>query len=409
MVVPQIGEAFGQERVVQRSCEALTQAGHEVFLVADRQVGEFPPHAAHLLIPGLSSFHMLSARAAVRSALTRFGAFLQSAQPHAVHFHDVFDPRFFHAAGKKYPTFLTAHTVAATCPSSARLTENFKPCTYSSGWGCLRHHRSQGCLSFKSDLHRAHAIAVFIQRRWALRRYVHRVFAISEYVKNTLLADGWPAEKVQMLLNPVDIAPVQPLPHAPAGLLVYAARLTPLKGLEDLLCALPHVREREWTLWVCGEGSERASLEKLTQNLHLDSRVHFLGRTEPVQTARIFASARAVIAPNRGPEAFGLSVAEACAQGVPVIASNVPAMNELIVAGETGYLFQAGSSGSLAAQIDLLFEQKEKARAMAAEAQRRVVEKYSIPNHLTASLQAYGVGDVRGEARLEASQNVVAF
>jgi glycosyltransferase involved in cell wall biosynthesis len=316
-------------------------------------------------------------------------AFLQKVNPDIVHFHDVFDPRFVYVATREYPCVLTAHTVAPTCPSSARLTHRGQSCHYKSGWGCLIHNKTQGCLSFfKSDLHRAHAVAVFLQKKRALKR-IQRVFAISQYVEDRLLENGWPEEKVIRVNNPVDLRVAQPLPSAPPGLLVYAARLTPLKGLEDLLQALHGLQETPWTLWVCGEGHDETKLKKLTVDLRLEDRVSFLGRLPAEKMPNVLASAAAVIAPNRGPEAFGLTVAEACAQGAPVITSEVAAINEWIQEGKTGYLFPPCDVAALREKIRQVLKHPAVARALAKRAQDFIQREYSVEQHLKQTLDAY--------------------
>lgn len=390
MITPQVGAAFGQERVLQKSCEGLIERGHEIFIIADKKTGDLPPHSKLLLLPGVSSFNFFTPHETVKKTLLLLGDFLVETQAEIAHFHDCFDPRIVRSISKDRPVFLTAHTVAPTCPSSARLTKDFKPCTYQSGWKCLWHQRTLGCLDFlKSDLHRAHAIGEFIQKYKALRRHVRTIFSISDYVTHVLLREGWDPLQVQYLPNPVDEPHAEPLPDAPKNLLVFAGRLTPLKGLEDLLRALPLIASTDWTLWVCGDGPERGRLEDLVVELSLSERVRFWGRTSPQETARIVASASAVIAPNRGPEAFGLTVAEACAQGIPVIVSKVPALNELVSENKSGFLFEAGNSQDLAVQIDRVLKNPNEAKAFAAKARNDMGDRFSLGRHVELSLKHY--------------------
>src|SRR4051812_25605550 len=106
MVAPQVGDAFGQERALSRSCELLTNAGHTISLVADRIVGNPPAHACLLLVPGLSSMHTLSSPTAVQSSVANVLSFLQDNQTDVVHLQDCFDFRFIRSIGKSYATLL---------------------------------------------------------------------------------------------------------------------------------------------------------------------------------------------------------------------------------------------------------------------------------------------------------------
>lgn len=390
MVAPQIGDAFGQERVLSRSCDLLSGAGHEVFLVAQFETGKLPAHREKLLLPGLFSYQSLTSVAKIRETKIQLSAFLRRVNADVVHLHDTPDFRFIRLISKSYATLLTAHTISPTCPSSARLTPDSSPCLKTSGWACLLHNRSYGCLDFlKTDLHRAHAIHNYLLRRRALRQGLRGILAISNYVEKTLVADGWDQALIRRIPNPVVVPPGPALANAPSPLLLFAGRLAPLKGLETLLRALPALLGRPWTLGVCGDGAERERLERLSRELGLSQRVVFHGQTTPERTAEMMRAAIAVIAPNIGPETFGLSVAEACALGVPVVASNMPAVNELIEDGLTGLLFPPGDARALSACLQSVLDAPEAARERAKAAQHFVNTHFSPQAHLAASLKVY--------------------
>jgi glycosyltransferase involved in cell wall biosynthesis len=409
MVAPQVGDAFGQERVISRSCELLTTAGHEVHLVAERADGTLPPHRRLLLVPGLSSFHTLSPPSLVQRAGSEITRFLEGARADIVHLHDCFDFRFLHSIGKRYATLLTAHTVAPTCPSSVRLTSNFSPCTRTSGWACIPQSRTYGCLGFlKSDLHRAHAVHSFLLRRRALRRRLQSIIAISDYVERTLLSDGWEASRIRRIPNPVELVENAFEAVSSPPLFVFAARVTPLKGLETLLRGLFLIAHREWRLQVCGEGPERGKMERLAADLQLGSRVQFSGRLSPADTRQAMARATAVVAPNQGPETFGLSVAEACALGVPVIAARLPALDELIAHEKTGLTFDAGDATSRAACLTRALEAPEQMREWARVAQEDVRARFSPEAHLLATVKVYAEAMERHAIATSTRHNEIA-
>lgn len=391
MVTPQIGDAFGQERALGLTCRLLKDAGHEVFLVADRKAGALPPNDGALLVPGLSSQHTLTSPSVIRQSNQAVLHFVASKKTQIVHLHDCFDFRLLHSLGKSYATLLTAHTISATCPSGARLTSNSTPCSHTSGWGCIPHHYSQKCLDFlKTDLHRAHAIHSYLLRRRALRAHLRFVLAPSEYVESTFIADGWAPDQIRRVPNPL-VWPESPrkIEGAPSPLFVFAGRITPLKGLETLLQALAALKDRQWRLWVCGEGSESETMKALTAELGLSRRVRFWGRTDPDLTQRILATASAVIAPNRGPETFGLTVAEACAMGTPVVTARIPALDEWIHQGVTGQVFPPGDAFELAQRLEFVLDHPEIVNAWAVTAQRWARSLFSQDAHLESTLAAY--------------------
>ncbi len=387
MAAPQLGDAFGQERVIRYSCELLKAAGHNIWLVGDRQVGALPLVDGSLTVEGISSFHFLSNPLAVSRAHAKVARFVERISPDIVHWHDLFDARLVRALSPIASAVLTAHTVAPSCPSSARLVQQGGVCHKRSGLGCVAHSKEIGCLSFlKSDLHRAHAVEGYRIKRRAMQHAVHRVFPISRYVESTLVADGWPQALMHFVPNPLPSAQAKSLSDAPENLIVFAARLTPLKGLADLLEALQHLAETSWTLWVCGDGELRQSMERLAQTYGFGSRVRFLGRTSPDETLSIMASAAVVVAPNRGPEAFGLSVAEALSMGTPVVGYDVPALNELIPANRMAPL---GKIELLAKKIKEVLKDPHIARQEAKGVQIRLRDEYSSEAHLAALLSGY--------------------
>jgi glycosyltransferase involved in cell wall biosynthesis len=384
MVAPQIGSAFGQEKVVARSTELLEKTGCEVFTVADRSFGE----AADLELPGLSSFHALSPKAQVRLALNKLNAFLGLTKPDVIHVHDAFDPVFVSLLARRAPLVFTPHTVSFSCPSSTRLKADGKVCEKRSGWSCIAFHQSFGCLDgYRSTLHRVHLVHGYLTRVKALKVHAKRVIAISDYVSELLLHEGWSG--VEKVPNPVWVEPWVPMPPSNQTEFVYAARITPMKGLADLLTSLSMLKNQRWALKVCGDGSERQKMEQLAQALGLGDRVEFLGRLEPNAATQLISSAAALVAPNRGPETFGLSVAEACFMGVPVIASKVRGLDEIIRDETEGYLFENGDLEGLKNCLENILIGGGEAYKRALKAKESVQTRFSNEQHSRKLLAVY--------------------
>jgi glycosyltransferase involved in cell wall biosynthesis len=353
MVSPTIGDAFGQERVVRASARLLQERGAEVFFLGDRQTGELPPGTAAELIPGLSSLHTLSPWREVRQRHQQALQFLQTVRPDVVHLVDQFDFRLERALCRHYPVVLTAHSVSPTCPASTRLIRGDSVCGERSGWRCAWNHHRYGCLSYlKNDGRRLHAIHNYLLKRRALSG-ARFAIAISRYLQDLLVRDGWPADRVALIYNPVPPRPVTaPRPDAPEGLIVCAARLVGMKGIDRLLRAVAGLKAKRWALWICGDGGARASLEQLARESGIGDRVRFLGRLGYAEMGAVMAAARCVAQPNLGPEGFGLSVAEASSMGVPVVSFRVPALDEIVADGETGILVPPHDVAALTLALD---------------------------------------------------------
>jgi len=122
--------------------------------------------------------------------------------------------------------------------------------------------------------------------------------------------------------------------------------------------------------------------------LGLSNKVSFKGKV----SAEVFHSslllARAFIQPNRGPEGFGLSAAEAQALGVPVVAYDVPALNDLIQNNRTGFLVPLEPERGLAEAIEKFLDDPELAQKMGQEG-KTIRERFSRTAHLKQLLSAY--------------------
>lgn len=385
MVTESLGDAFGQERVVRDSTRLLLGAGHDVFfLTSEIKVGADSGGGA-ALIRGLFQLHTLSSPSKVHALHEQAMGAVRSFQPDIVHLIDTPDYRLVDALVDKHVTVFTAHTVSATCPAGTRflpLAEN-PVCERAEGWPCLVENKRGGCLAgFKSDIHRAQVIQNFKARQKALRRTAGAL-AISRYTERLLLRSGWSADSVDFVPNPVT-SPGTPRPPSPENYVLLAARLVPMKGIETALEAVKRSARDDWKLWICGDGPERARLEALATD-----RVRFLGRTDFATTARLFAESRAVLQTNVGPEGFGLSVAEGGLLEKTVIASRVPALDEIIDDRVTGILVPPRDAAALAREIDLVLEDPGLAESMGKRAREKIIREYGPERHLAATLEAY--------------------
>jgi glycosyltransferase involved in cell wall biosynthesis len=129
----------------------------------------------------------------------------------------------------------------------------------------------------------------------------------------------------------------------------FTGRLEVIKGVDILFQALVQLQGEfpELRVVVVGDGAERASLQAFVASQGLGERVHFAGRLAREEVLGAIKGFDLAAVPSRE-EGFGLSALEAMALGVPVIASRVHALEEVVLDGKTGLLFAAGSPAALA-------------------------------------------------------------
>lgn len=183
-----------------------------------------------------------------------------------------------------------------------------------------------------------------------LGRRAARIVAVSEGLERRLV-ERWGADpaKTQRIYNPVSIdleraaASATDLASRPP-IVLGVGRLSPEKGLGDLIEAFARILRPEARLLIAGEGPERARLEGRVAELGIGERVTFLGHVgDPTPYYR---QARLVVVPSRT-EAFGLVVVEALAHGLPVVATACEGPMEILQNGQLGLIVPRGDTQAM--------------------------------------------------------------
>ncbi len=173
-------------------------------------------------------------------------------------------------------------------------------------------------------------------------------------------------------------------PELPAGRILFVGALEPKKGVEVLLRALSQLApEKAWQARIVGGGTLRVRLEQLSSSLGLGSRVTFLGPQPAEAVADELEQADVLVAPSvPGPggraEGIPTVLMEAMSHGVPVIASRLTGIPELVRNGETGLLFEPGRDDQLADAITRLRADPCLARSLGAKGLELVQREFEI-------------------------------
>lgn len=173
------------------------------------------------------------------------------------------------------------------------------------------------------------------------------------------------------------------LPEVPENKVVIGTvgRLTAIKGQDVLLRALTELRQagQEAFLVLLGEGERRNELEDLAGRLKISGNICFLGWRPDV--AAVMASFDIFCIPSLN-EGMGKVVVEAMAMGLPVIASDIGGIKDLVHNGENGLLVPPGDAHALAEGLALLCRDPEKRRRLGA-AGKKLAPSYNVPAMVT--------------------------
>ena len=240
-------------------------------------------------------------------------------------------------------------------------------------------------------------------------RCATRVVANSEAAREILQKEGLAAASIAVIPNGIDASgyPDRQAGPTPARRqVITVANLRPEKSHETLIgaAALLAAEFPDVTYQIVGGGPRRTELEALVGAQGLGGRVHFLGHREDVPA--LLGAADVFVLPSRS-EAFPNGAIEAMAAGLPVVASRVGGLLDLIDHGRTGLLVEPSNPEALAAALRQLFTDPSAALQLGERARAHVRQRYAFDRMVDSFEQLYLSGlaarPVRGAARAEAA------
>lgn len=234
---------------------------------------------------------------------------------------------------------------------------------------------------------------------WAglLPRLFDRFLTVSAYSARELAA---PAARNRVVYGGADPARFWPEPGAPRRGVLFVGRLTPHKGVDRLIEALPEDAE----LRVVGSTGHdpdppERDYPQLLRSLAARRRVEFLGAVPDADLPALYRGAQVLVLPSVHvtcygreipvSELLGLSCIEAMASGTPVVASSLGGLPEVVDHGVTGFLVEPGNSSELRERLAQILGDRRLAERLGQNARERFLEKFTWEACAERCLSAY--------------------
>ena len=232
-----------------------------------------------------------------------------------------------------------------------------------------------------------------IETEGDLARNCHRIIAPTEKEKEELILHyGASPERIGVVPCGVNLELFQPIDKDMAKrqlgfvddkLILFVGRIEPLKGIDQLLKAMPYLQNGQEPRLIIIGGDEQSQyeierLQKLSRSLHIQGSVTFLGLIKYEQLPYFYSAADACVVPSYY-ESFGLVALESLACGTPVVATDVGDLKSIIRQGETGYVVMDNAPHRLADKIALLLS-RPSPDTKSTLSMRASVSRFSWPN-----------------------------
>jgi len=215
-----------------------------------------------------------------------------------------------------------------------------------------------------------------IAKKWTAK-LANRIVASSEAIKKYLIErEGVPAEKIEVIYNGVEVEKFLNLSRnyrVSRPVVGSVGRLSRQKGFNYLIKAAAEIPDIQVS--IAGVGEKKASLIRQIIALGLEKQIHLAGLQK--DTAAFMNGLDIFVLPSRW-EGFGIVILEAGLSGLPVIASRVDGILEIIEDGKDGILFDPGDVADLVAKVKKLLADPAERERLGKNLQQKVRDKFDI-------------------------------
>lgn len=363
----------GEDKVFEQECLMLKNYGHEIkVLLVDNDT--------------ISSVTQ-KILAAFRVTWSNWGLELVEQElkyfkPDIVHVHNFFpllSPSIFSVFNRlNIPCVMTLHNYRIICPTATLVVNgkvNEHSLSRSSYWLVPKKFYKN---SFIGSLFLARMVE-YHKKKGTWKNNVDKFIALTDFARNKFIESGIPQNKIVVKPNFVQQTCDDGTICERKGAL-FVGRISPEKGVMTLLHSWKNI---DYPLTIAGGGVTNEMKKLSSKN------VSFLGNVHPEEISKLMRKASFLVMPSEWYEGFPMVLVEAYFNKLPVIASDIGSLSELVLDDVTGYKFIPGDAKSLRQVVNMIIENPDIATTMGNNAFERANKLYNMSENYKTLLNIY--------------------
>jgi len=379
-------QAGGEDAVFAGEAALLSEWGHEV-VTYQRSNSEITGNG--LIGTGLRTTWSTRSYREVEELLRKV-------KPSVAHFHNTFpliSPAAYYACAEVgVPAVQTLHNYRLLCPT-ATLFRGGKVCEQCLGkgipWTGVVHACYRGSAAASGT---AAAMLAFHRALGTWKKKVTTYIALSEFARSKFIEGGLPADRI--LVKPNFTVDDSVLKTWPGEFALFVGRLSEEKGVLSLLAAW-RLLQKSVPLKIVGDGPQMETLARIARDSSVRS-TELTGRLGKKEIRILMSSARFLVFPSIWYEGFPMVIVEAFAAGLPIIASRIGSLAEIVRDRVTGLHFNPGDASDLADKVQWAWTHPEEMTLMGQRARAEYEDKYTPRANYRMLMGVYEVAIAKG-------------
>ncbi|MBN1869558.1 MAG: glycosyltransferase [Candidatus Omnitrophica bacterium] len=390
----------GSELVAYQQAMELKRRGHEVEVFCGKlnnQAKQYelttergPLKITRINLHQADFDHLLQANVDKEGIRLAFNPLLDEFSPDIVHFHNIYSLAakiIDDCHDRHIPMVMTLHDYWPICPKNIAVNDSGKFCPVDD-MSCL------GCQVALQDQGRGPLSLT--ERNRLLKTSFNKINSFispSQYLAD-VFSNSWLKEKrIRVIPNGIDLRrfnKMKKIRRKKNGPIQFAfiGYLARHKGTENLLLAFSLLKNKEKAQLILAGKSSSKYYEDLTEQMALGRYIRFLGQVPNNSIDQLYCQADVLVLPSLWPENSPVSIMEAMACGIPVIASDVGGIKELVEDGVTGRLFPYWDYEQLAKHMEEFINNPGQMEQMGQKGYEKV-QRWHLENQVDLVLQEY--------------------